>query len=603
MRTLIAAMTCCLFVLGAGAQPRGLDYLISLERAPTQVIDVTATLDDVRTEHVDFVLPTWRSGRYVILDFAATVRDVRAESDNGQPLPVRKVDKTTWRVTTHGSERVVLRYGVFADSRDDRTRYLDSTHCFIDASAVMMHVPARRVLEHTVRVEAPATWDVVTGLEPHASEPMAWVSPTYDVLADSPFEMGELELLSFESHGIPHEIAIWGTRQQQIEFDAERVTEEFKLIADTQIELFGSAPYDRYVFMLHVYPGAGGGTEHLNSTIMGAHPSVFESDSRFLGLLGLVAHELFHTWNVKHFRPAGITPYDFVRENYTPSLWIAEGTTSYYDELLLARTGQMDLNDYLGRVEGGVERTRFKRGSSRQSLSESSWDAWIHLFALQKHADARNTQVNFYGRGALASLCLDLRIRELTAGERSLDDVMRRMYERHPWTEGGYTPEDFRAVAGEVAGADLSSWFEDHIDNTVPLPLEDALRAGGLELVFEPGEGSFAGIRSRSQNGSQVVTGIDENGPAFGSGLVAGDEIIAVDGQRVGSGSLNGVFDEYDPGETVVILYFRHERLRTLALTLAPSPYGTYSIEPVDEPSDQQRAIFEAWTGQPWDEL
>ncbi len=607
MRPLILSLALLLLPACAHAQPTAIDYTVSLKDAPAQLLRVEATLNNAAPGPVDFTLPTWRSGRYVILDFASTVRDVTARNAAGDPLPVRKTDKTTWRVDTTAPGTVTLDYAVFADSRDDRTRYLDSTHCFFDASAVLVYNEPRRNEPHTVRItDIPDNWLIATGLEPDDSAPNTWLSPTYDILADSPFEMGELDIYHFESNGIPHEITIWADPEnnspEALGYDPEELIEDFKKITDEQVAIFGSVPYERYVYMVHIYPGAGGGTEHLNSTIMQTRPGVFTDEDRYTGFLGLVAHELFHTWNVKNFRPAGITPYDFVKENYTPDLWIVEGTTSYYDDLTLARTGQMDLDKYIDRIASGVGATRNKFARNRQSLSESSWDAWIHLFALQRHADRNNVMVNFYGRGALASLCLDLRIRELTDNARSLDDVMRAMNERFPWTGGGYTPEDFRRVTADIAGENLDQWFDDHIDGTVPLPLEGALAVAGLELTYETDDEPYLGISTRTDAGDRVVASIDEAGPAFGSGLVAGDRLLAIDGQRIGTADLTDLIEDHAPGDEITLTYFHHDRLRTVTLTLAESPYGDYELERIDEPTDLQRAIFESWTGQPWEE-
>ncbi len=607
MRQATLALVLLFLPACAHAQPVAIDYAVSLRDAPAQLIRVEATLDRASTGPVDFTLPTWRSGRYVILDFASTVRDVRARDGAGDPLPVRKTDKTTWRVEASEPGPVTLEYAVFADARNDRTRYLDATHCFFDASAVLVYNEPTRNEPHRVRIaDVPAGWVIATGLEPDGAVPDAWLSPSYDVLADSPFEMGDLDIYRFESHGIPHEITIWADPEsnspEALGYDPEELVEDFKKITDEQIAMFGSAPYDRYVYMVHIYPGAGGGTEHLNSTIMQTRPGVFADEDRYVGFLSLVAHELFHTWNVKNFRPAGITPYDFVHENYTPDLWIVEGITSYYDDLTLARTGQMKVDKYLGRIVSGVGATRNKFARNRQSLSESSWDAWIHLFALQRHADRNNVMVNFYGRGALAALCLDLRIRELTGNARSLDDVMRGMNERFPWTRGGYTPEDFRRVASDVAGTNLDRWFADHIDGTVPLPLEDALLVAGLELTYEADGEPYLGISTRTENGERIVASIDEAGPAFGSGLVAGDRLVAIESRRIGTGDLNALVEEHAPGDEITLTYFHHDRLRTVTLALAGSPYGDYELGRVDNPTELQRAVFEAWLGQPWDE-
>ncbi|MEO0511374.1 MAG: PDZ domain-containing protein [Planctomycetota bacterium] len=595
-----------LSVLLAGALPAAgqLDYRVDVTRPGTQVIRVEATATNLDGETIDFALPTWRSGKYVVLDFASTVRDVRALGAAGVPLPVRKTNKSTWRVLTGGLDEVTLSYDVFADSLNDRTRYLDGEHCFFDASAVLMYAPGRRDGDHTVRVDAPEGWTVVTGLDGRLGG--GWASPTYDVLADSPFDMGSsIELLRFEAGGVPHEIAVW----TEADYDRARLVSDFKIIADEQIRLFGGAPYERYVFMLHAQPGLGGGTEHLNSTIMMTSPAALAGsrDTRwvaasggYLGLLGLAAHELFHTWNVKHFRPAGLVPYNFAGENYTESLWIAEGTTSYYDELLLARTGQMEIDDYLRRVASGVGRTRNKMGSKRQSLAESSWDAWIRLFALQDHADTAESQVNFYGRGGLASLCLDLLIRDATGNDRSLDDVVRAMYKDYGWQRGGYTPEDFAEVAGDVAGEDLSWFFRDHIRGTRPLPLERALAVAGLELGFERSDEPMLGLRTRPRDGRRVVTGVDEMGPAFGLGFVSGDELVAIDGRRVGTRSPTDLLEDRRPGDEVSILYFRRDSLRETTVRLAESPYGSYFIDYREDASPEAIEVFEAWSGRAW---
>lgn len=605
MRQTILALALLLLPACALAQPVAIDYAVSLRDARAQVIRVEATLDVASAGPVEFTLPTWRSGRYVILDFSSTVRDVTARDGAGGPLPVRKTSKTTWRVDTDAPGPVTLEYAVFADSRNDRTRYIDATHCFFDASAVLVYNEPRRDQPHRVRLtDVPDGWAIATGLQPDGSGPNAWLSPSYDVLADSPFEMGELDIYRFESHGIPHEITIWADPEnnspESLGYEPEELVGDFKEITDEQIAMFGSAPYDRYVYMIHIYPGAGGGTEHLNSTIMQTRPGVFTDEDRYAGFLGLVAHELFHTWNVKNFRPAGITPYGFVNENYTPDLWIVEGITSYYDDLTLARTGQMTVDKYLDRIGSGVGATRNKFARNRQSLSESSWDAWIHLFALQRHADRDNVMVNFYGRGSLAALCLDLHIRELTGNERSLDDVMRAMNERYPWTRGGYTPADFRAVASDIAAADLDRWFDDHIDGTVPLPLEDALLAAGLELIYEREEEPYLGISTRANNGERIVASIDEAGPAFGSGLVAGDRLLAIDSRRIGAGDPTDLIENHTPGDEITLTYFHHDRLRTVTLALARSPRGVYELKRTESPTDLQRAVYGAWLGQPW---
>lgn len=609
----------------------GLEYAVGLSRAATQMIDVSVAAPDLApgTTHVDFVLPAWRPGKYAILDTAGTVRDVRARSGRGEPLAVEKTDKQTWRVAANGEGGVVLDYRVYANSLGDRTRHADDTHAFISPSSVMMYVPERRERPVRVRIDAPDGWQVATGLSPEGEDPRVLAAADYDVLVDSPLEIGLHEAQRFEVDGVPHEIVVWTAGQGIPKEDTEggnanwdRMPEDFAAIVREQREIFGDLPYERYVYLVHAYPGGSGGTEHLNSTAMGTSPKTFEDEKTYDRFLGLVSHEMFHTWNVKRFRPAGLVPYDYTRENYTDLLWVAEGVTSYYDDLTLARAGLMGRDDYLKRLGDSIDALRRRPGAAAQSLAESSFDAWIKFN--RPTPDSVNSTVSFYDKGALASLVLDMEIRRRTEGRASLDDAMRTMYRRFPLGGPGYTTADLIAVLNDITGSRFEAFFEKHIAGVEPLDFESALSVVGLELTgvksaktdggtedahageessakSEPRGRAYIGLKVEQRDGLAAVTSVLADGPAYEAGVNVADLIVAMNGRRLRSGDLEARVERMKPGDEVRLTLLRHDELREVRFKAGEQPDGKWKVRRIKEPTPAQRAAYESWLSEPWD--
>ncbi|MCL4199042.1 MAG: PDZ domain-containing protein [Phycisphaerales bacterium] len=651
-RTLPAA-----FAFTAGTPPP-VEYTLSLPAPHTQMVEMSITVPQVQAESLDFILPVWRPGRYTILDPASSVREVRASNAvTGEALPIEKVRKSAWRVSAGGAESVRVDYRIYANSLGDRTRHVDDTHAFLSGSSVFLFVPQRRDHPAVVRIDAPPDWRIASGLESHPTEPRTLVAPNYDVLVDSPIEVGVHERIDFDVDGTPHEVILWGDVEG---YDEQKIIDDFSAIIRAQRDIFGDLPYRRYVFLTHVGMGAGGGTEHLNSTIMQTSRAALESDSGWTRFLGLVSHEFFHTWNVKQLRPAGIHPYDYEQENYTRLLWVAEGTTSYYDDLTLVRTGRVKPKKYLEDLGSAIDSLRRRPGRLVQSVEESSFDAWIKFS--RSTPDDVNSTISFYTSGAQASLAFDLAIRTHTGNAASLDDVMRTMYERFPLSGPGYTPADLLAVINEISGADFTGFFERHIRGTEDFPFESLVSVCGLELVFEPAKQdedksdsddstSRAGdeasrareeaeldaetgdadeeqaaddederddaddvedspeapaeIPMRSYLGLNLagtrITSLPSDGPAYASGLMVGDEIIAAEGKRINSQSdLDKRVEKLQPGETIRLTFFRREELREIAICLAAVPDGSWKLRKVQNPTDEQKAAYESWLGQEW---
>ena len=605
-----------------------IEYTVRLDAPQTQMVDITMRIPDVRGESLIVALPVWRPGRYEVLDSAGAVRDVAATDGGGRPLAIEKIDKTSWRVTTGGAAEVRIGYRVYCNELGSRTRHVDDTHAFLSGSSVFLYTPERRDDPVRVRIDAPADWTVACSLEHESGAPRTQdrtlIAPNYDVLIDSPIEVGVHEVIEFEVRGVPHEIVIWGDADE----DADELRRDFAKIVEAQAAIFGGLPYERYVFLVHAGAGAGGGTEHLNSTIMQTSRASLEEDAAYKRFLGLVAHEFFHTWNVKRLRPAGIAPYDYARENYTKLLWVCEGTTSYYDDLTLARTGLMKPDDYLKRLAEAIASMRDRPGTAVQSLEESSFDAWIKFNA--STPDSVNSTVSFYSNGALVSLALDMTLRQRTANAVTLDDLMRTMYERFPLEGGGFTPEDLVAVASELSAADFDPFFASHVRGTAVPDFETLLATVGLDLTFKPakkddadadvkgGEGAehseeaetdapaepslkaYLGLNLSSSGGGASVRSVLADGPAYAAGIMAGDEIVALNGRRLPAGDLDKRLEKLKPGETVTLHVMRHDALRTVQVTLAGKPDGTWTLRRTKEPSEAQIAAYESWIGQDW---
>lgn len=594
VRALTAAAATIVSLPGCAAQP-GVEYTVRLGRARNQIVRVEATLESPG-EHPEFVLPVWRPGRYGILDFAAGVRTWDATDQSGNPLPVQKVRKNAWVVDAGQAERVTFGYDLFAGELALRTRHADDSHAFLSGSSVFVMHPPRRERPHTVRFAGlPEGWLVASGL-PAGSEAGSLEASDFDVLVDSPIEVGEHRAVRFEAEGAAFEIVIWGECAKT----DEELIEDFRLIVESCVDVFQSVHFDRYVFMVHSYPGGGGGTEHLNSTIMQTSPEAFESESAYRGFLGLVAHEFFHTWNVKNFRPAEITPYDYDRERYTTSLWVVEGSTSYFDDLLLARTGQRSVRNYLESLAGSIGSVLANPGKGFMSVEQASYDAWLKFWG-PTSPDHRNTTVSIYTHGAMVSFALDMLIRRESGGERSYDDVMRLMNERYPYTSGGYTPEQFRAAVNEVAGADLSEFFTRHVAGTQDIPYAELLHVVGLELTRSSEDPEpFTGMTLRDSGGRSTVSRVLDGSPAFEAGFILDDEIVSADGVRMDAGAWGELVESASPGDVIRVGMFRRGQYREVDLTVAGLVPESFEIGFAADPTDEQRANFESWAGQPW---
>lgn len=557
------------------------------------------TVDGAPDTVLDFRMPVWTPGSYLIREFAKNTQEVAAHDAQQKPLPFKKVNKNTWRVQTAGSGQVTLSYRVYANELSVRTSHVDASHANINGTSVFMFLDGYLDRPSTVTIVPPAEWrEISTTLEPLDDNPWVRTAPDYDVLVDSPIEIGNQEIIEFTAAGVPHEIVIHGEGN----YVESRLVDDFKAIVEETTKLMGENPCDRFIFFLHNADRRGGGLEHLNSTSIIVNRWTYTGNS-YTAFLGTVTHEYFHVWNVKRLRPEPLGPFDYSSENYTELLWVAEGITTYYDDLILKRANLIGMYRYFEIVTRHMELVENAAGHQIQSLAEASFDAWIKHY--RPDENSLNSTISYYTKGALAGLLLDLEILFRTQGKKSLDDVMRLLYEKTFIEKNrGFTTEEFIEAAEAVSGKDLTRFFKDYVFGTKPLDYSKYLGYAGLKLSSEPAVPGRPdlGADLYSSDGRLRISTIDFGSSAWDFGLNSGDEIISVNGYRTPDQStFSQVLNQHAPGDSVELVISRDGMIQSLPISLRAGTDRVFRIDKKEKASKTEKAIFKRWLGTPWD--
>lgn len=579
------------------ANNKTVQYTVSMPEPETHFFNVTIELSDIPNsqKNVELVMPVWRSGRYFIFDFSSGVQEFSAIDEYGIQLKWNKTDKSTWNIERNKGNDVIVKYRVFANDFLIRTRGLNEEHAFINGASVFMFSPIYYDKPITLKVIPYKDWHVTTGLEKYNNDPFTFIAPNYDYFVDCPLEIGTQTDFDFDVEGKKHTISFFGNAN----YDKQKLINDFTIIIKKNYEFWGSAPYDNYTFIVHCTPQSGGGTEHINSTVVGVKPSAFDSEEGYVSFLRLISHEFFHTWNVKQLKPKGITPYDFTKENYTSELWIAEGGTSYYDGLMLVRTGQMSVDEFYNEITRGVDDERRRPGNKIQSVAESSFDAWVKFWRWSQNS--YNSESDYYSKGSYVSLVLDLEIRNASENKFSLDDVFRYMFNKFPLNEKGYTNEDFMKACEKFAGKNLKQFFDDYVYGVVPIEWEKYLGYAGLELTHSDSVVTpVVGLLCKKSENKIIIEQVIVSSSAEKAGLLSGDEIIACDGMRLSYEEIEKRIKELKTGDKVTFTIFRNERLIEAKLSLEEIKLSNYKLIKVQTPNALQKKIYESWMENKW---
>jgi predicted metalloprotease with PDZ domain len=557
-------------------------YLLSWNTPHERLFDIAirfrAPSDDPQLR-----LPAWRPGRYLIQDYAANVREWSADERR-----VWKDGKSSWRVEAQKGEEVTVHYRYYAGVLDAGSSFLDPDAAYFNGSNLFMLVDGLREEECALTIAAPAEWRVETQLARDSGG--SFVARNYDHLIDSPtIAAKEMTRHSFVEGGARFHLVF----RDDEGIDTEQFVPPMREIARVQAELFGGFPFAEYRFLFHVRH-LWHGVEHEDSS------SIIVKRAALLGatlgdegadhLLSIASHELFHAWNVKRIVPARFHPYDYWNETPTRLLWVMEGMTSYYGELSLARAGVWSESRYLEHLQSEMELFESMPAARHLSLSQASFDGW--LANPSYNHDLGNAWYSFYNKGEVVSLLLDLTIRKATDNARSLDDVVRLLWERYGETGQGLEEDGFERVVAEVA--DVGDFFARYVDGVEPLPYEDLLGYGGLTFTSAPASQRIVlGARLSTADGLLIVDGVTRGGAAMEAGLLPKDELLAIDGTRVtNEAAVVNVLRAIREDQTVDVLLSRAGVVRTLSLTARLDSRRAIRLRP-----DEGNEVRRTWLG------
>lgn len=577
-----------------------LHYQVAMPQPESHLFEVTLQVNGWTGEALDLKMPVWTPGSYLVREYSRHVQDFQVEGNSqrdgkaDRPLPWQKISKNHWQIKPDGVQNIRIRYSVFANELTVRTNHLDPTHGYFNGAALFFYIPGFERMPHRLSILCPKPdWRIATSLPGVEGQTNTFEAPDFDTLVDCPVEVGEHALYEFEVLGKPHQFAIWGEGN----YEPQRLLEDTRKVIGVEANLFGGLPYDRYLFLLHLSAQGFGGLEHKDSCTLNYSRFGFRATDRYNRFMQLVAHEFFHLWNVKRIRPKALEVFDYEAENYTPSLWFSEGTTSYYDLAIPYRAGIYDTKTYLKELSKEITRFLTTPGRKVQPLSESSFDAWIKLY--RRDANSDNNQISYYLKGEMLSLLIDLIIRQKHNNRRSLDDVMRQMWLHFGKDEIGFTPEQLQSMIESVADTDLSDFFHRFLHTTEDLPFDQYLEPFGLKLRTEDVSNSppSLGMIVKTENGREVVKFVESHSPAQQAGIDPGDELLALDGLRVTADQLSDRLRDYHPGDTLQITFFHQDELRTKAVQLVEPRPGSYQLVAIAQPSAAQSQLFKGWLG------
>ncbi|HEU4836409.1 MAG TPA: PDZ domain-containing protein [Pyrinomonadaceae bacterium] len=605
------ALLLVLPLMAAAQAPPEIAFTVAMSRPHTHLFDIEITIKRATNGPQEelLLMPVWTPGSYLIREFERHVQDFAATDTAGQSLKWEKTNKNTWRVITNGAREWRATYRVYANELSVRTSELNSDHAFWNNANLLMYLEGFLKSPSTVRVLAPDVWKVATGLPAAPGQKNTFRAENFDILYDSPFEASNFKTIVFNVKSVPHRIVIDGEGN----YDPERMRRDVQKIVETQVELMGGEiPYRDYTFILHLRANAGGGLEHLNSTALGyprfgfrirsgdratsAAPNTTDTPERdYRGFLGLVSHEFFHLWNVKRIRPDALGPFDYTQENYTKVLWVAEGITDYYADLVLRRAGLISESEFLSATARAIQNLQNTPGRLVQSVEESSFDTWVKYY--RQDENSVNSQISYYDKGALLGLLLDLEIRKRSGGAKSLDDVMRYLYAEFYKKNRNYGPVDFQKASELMAGASLEEWFSKYVRGKAELDYNAALEAAGLKLDVSPAADAkmYFGADVAEEEGRLIVKRVHAGSPAYEQGLNAGDQIVALDNMRVTKDFFNARMAEKKPGDLVNLSIFRFDNLSSLLIRLGETREMSFRIVPVAAATAVQKQIYANW--------
>ena len=573
-----------------------INFEVSFKEPQAHYAEVEMTIAGIAAKnYVDVKMPVWTPGSYLVREFAKSVEGFGATAGN-KSVKVEKVNKNTWRVFNAKANAVKINYRVYAFEISVRTAFVDASHAFLSSASIFMYPAGMIKTPSTVKIIPFGNWNSVsTGLEPVPGQKFTFTATDFDILFDSPIEVGTQEVFDFMAAGVKHEVAMYGGGN----YDKERLKVDMAKIVEEATAVYGENPNKHYTFIVHNYAQGGGGLEHLNSTVLGASRNGYNTERGYNGFLSLVAHEYHHLWNVKRLRPVALGPFNYDSENYTTNLWIAEGFTSYYENKFMLRAGFDNAQGFVTGLAGSLGTVMNTPGAKVMSAAQSSFDAWING-AYRPNENSRNTFVSYYSKGEVVGLLMDLEIANATKGTKSLDDVMKAMYLQCKTLKRGYTDAEFKAMVEKIAGISFTNFWAKYVNGTADVEYAKYFAYAGIDMVNENiGKNvPYFGATTSKATGRVMVAGVARGASAWNGGVNVNDEIVAID--DVPAEALIERMEQITnkkPGDVVKVSLVRDGLKQNLAVTLTANDMVKFKTTVNENATPLQLAVRKKWMG------
>jgi predicted metalloprotease with PDZ domain len=589
MRTIILSVFGFLLLCSAG---NAQDYTLDFPHPETHYAHVTATFKKWKGGNLEIHIPVWAPGSYLVREFSKNVESFRAADANGKPLKVVKTRKNIWTVSAEKGD-VKVEYDLYANELSVRTSYIDAEHAYLNGTSVFVFAKEYLSKKVNVKVNPSNNWKTISvALNKNTGEENSFVADNYDELVDAPFEIGNHKVFSFESCGVKHDVAMFGPAN----YNEEQLKKDMAVITEQSLNVFGGPhPCKNYLFIVHNLINGGGGLEHKNSTTLQTERNGYIGND-YKDFLTLVAHEYFHLWNVKRMRPKSLGPFDYDNENYTNLLFVSEGFTAYYEDLIVFRSGFYTRDEFLQKVANSFSYSDNQLGAAIQPLNEASFDAWIKYY--RPNENSNNSSVSYYSKGSAVAAALDMIIRTKTNAKKSLDDVMQVLYQTYfLGYNRGFTDAEFKQAVSQIAGVDMNDFFKNYVYSTQRIPFDSIAADFGLMLEdnFADDEKVYLGINL--QSGKNTIGSVERNSPAWTAGLNVGDEVVAINDVRF-TGDINNALSEVHIDDQVVLLISRGGLIKRFTLRATNTPYVSYYLVLTEGLSEVKKNILKSWLGE-----
>ncbi len=567
----------CFLLLPLLSHALELTYHLSMPQPNSHYFAVKIDVKGNTANTQEFKLPVWTPGSYLVREFSKNLNQVKAIDINNKELVVTKKTKNAWEVQCAGQENFTIFYEVYAFELSVRTPYLDNTHGFVAGAAVFMYTDATKNQPGLLKVYPHQSFKKVSTALPSADFKTElgcfnFTFEDYDQLVDCPIEIGNQQEFDFMAAGIRHRVAMYG----EANYNVVQLQQDMAKVVQAATDVFGSNPNKDYLFIIHNVTDGQGGLEHKNSCVLSVNRWSY-AGSNYTGFINLVAHEYFHLWNVKRIRPIELGPFNYDQECYTSLLWVMEGITSYYDELLLRRAGFYTKEEFLSKMQSQINYVEGSPGSRVQPVAHASFDAWIKAY--RPNENSSNTTMTYYSRGAVLGAVLDAYLIQKSNKKRSLDGFMQLLYNKYALElKRGFTEAEFEQELSSYCGEDMHAFFTNYVNGTQIIPYQKYFEPMGLTVKDLTSAQTSIGA---TFDGNEVVKvkAVRRGSAAEDAGLSVGDEVLICDGYRVDKGMLEGMLNSLSAGESMQLTVARDEKVFQVKFIMKNYTKPQFSIQ------------------------